>query len=523
MSEYDLVLCGAGHNGLALAAYMAKAGLNVCVLEKNDWIGGAVVTQEMGSPGFKFDPAGTGHVTIMANPLILNDELQLFSKYGLEYIRPELLWTVINEDDQGITFWKDIDKTCAEIAKFSSRDADAYRKFWQWCDAGLDVMTPGMYAPPPPMGAFISNFDQSPEGREVIRCMLSSNIDLLEDFFESERLKIAMARFITEMMVGPKEKGTGLYLYFMIAYSHRYGYGMPVGGSGMLTQKLGECIKDHGGTIRTGCPVKNIKVIGGEAKVVVLEDGEEVTAKKAIVSSLNAKQLFLNVLGADLLPPNFQESIRRIKMNSFQAINQFITLNEHPIFKADVNPSHMVEFCPGTMEECHRHFDEYGYGLIRTDGALMMTQTMVDPTRAPEGKHTLYLYHYNPYHIQQGSEKWDEIKEQVADEILEYCRAHTTNMGPENIISRKIFSPLDYERWNNALVEGEIMHLGSYFFQSFSFRPIPGWGYYRTPIEKLYMTGSSTHPGGSVSCGSGRATAMVLCEDLDIDFEKLIE
>ena len=174
------------------------------------------------------------------------------------------------------------------------------------------------------------------------------------------------------------------------------------------------------------------------------------------------------------------------------------------------------------MEDYLRIFDGFVYGIPNTRMPLMGVATLVDPSRAPEGKHTLYLYHFEPYNLKDGgSAKWDEIKQEIADGILEAAQEHTTNLGDENILGRWIFSPLDFERYNPAWIAGDFLHMGSFLTQLFANRPLPGWGQYKTPVKKLYMCGPSTHPGGGAS-GGGRAAVQAIMEDLGIDFKKVI-
>jgi phytoene dehydrogenase-like protein len=165
--KYDVIVAGGGHNGLTTGAYLAKAGLNVCVLELQDKVGGGVITRELTEPGFLHDHCSTWHGLVQANPLIRNDELGLISKYGLEYLYPELYTAIVFPDNRVMKFYRDMDKTCESIAEFSQHDADAYRKFYEWSVNLLDVFTQGMFAPPPPQGAFTTMMDQSEEGREI--------------------------------------------------------------------------------------------------------------------------------------------------------------------------------------------------------------------------------------------------------------------------------------------------------------------------------------------------------------------
>jgi len=520
--KHDIVVVGAGHNGLIVAAYLAKAGLDVCVVEKQDKVGGGVVTRELTLPGFKHDPASIIHMTIQANPLIHRDELKLVSKYGLKYIFPDPACAVIFPDGRALVIYRDIEKTCKSIEQFSKRDAEMYPSF---CEASLKILKAGnisTFSPTASFGRLVSFLDASDEGQEYLRTILSSTWDLTGEWFESQQIRIALARFASEVMIGPRERGTGVYM-FGFPHLHRWGIAIPEGGSGALSEALAACIKDSGGTIRISASVEAIKVEGGEARGVILDSGEEIIASKAVVSCLNVKQLFLNMLQPKELTGDFRGRIERIQPSSFSALNQAIALNEAPRFKVggDVNRTFFVEIAP-FAEDFLRTFEEYMYGIPNSRMPVLAIATLADPTRAPKGKHTMYLYHYEPFNLKNGGpSKWDVIKQEVGDAVLETVREYTTNMGSEHVLVRLIMSPLDIERINPAMAGGDVMHIGAFLTQYFSNRPLPGWGNYRTPVMKLYMCGGSTHPGAGVT-GGGRAAVQVIMEDLGIDFRKII-
>lgn len=522
MAEYDVVVAGAGHAGLVVAGYLAKAGVNVCVVELQDYIGGGCITREVTVPGFKHDLASTNHGIIQMNPLILHDELQLQSKYGLKYIIPDEQAAVVFPDDSYLIIYKDIDKTCASIEKFSRRDAEAYRRFYEWASPTLDLVGAGMFSPPPTFGAYVSMMDQSEQGRSLLRALLMSSLDICNEWFESDQLKMSLTRFVSEGMVSPQAKGTGYSLFVFIPHSHRYGHAVPVGGSQALPDSLARCIKAHGGTVRTSSPIKRIKVVAGEARGVVLNTGEEILAKKAVISNLNIKQLFPDMVGIENVPADFVEKVRRLSHSCFQSFKQDFAIKERPNFKAggDVNKALHVEFGPW-FEDFLRTFDDYSYGYTHTSCPMVNCNTMYDPSRAPEGKHTLYVYHYAPYNLKDGPAKWDEIKQEVADGVLKTVQERTTNMGKENILGRWIQSPLDLERRDPAMVHGDQGHIGRYIYQLLGNRPIPRWNY-TTPIKKLYMCGPGTHPGAAV-CGGGRAAVQAVMADLGINFDKVIK
>jgi len=520
---YDVIVVGAGHNGLIVAAYLARAGQSVCVLEASDIVGGAAASRQLTLPGFIHDPGATVHMTMQANPMIHRDELGLRSKYGLKYIAPDPQLAIVFPDDSALIFYRDLDKTCQSIAQFSRKDADMYRKFVGGAGQLLKAGGVATFSPAAPFGRLISLMDQSDMGREYLRVILSSTTDLAKEWFESEQMRIALNRWASEVMFAPQELGTGYYM-FGLPHFHAWGIAWPEGGSGALTEKLAACIRDSGGTIRVSTPVKAVSVSGGEVKGVVTESGEEIAARKAVISNVNVKQLFLDFMKATDLPEGFQDKVRRIRHSPFSAINQSIALKEAPRYKVggDVDRAVMVELTPPNMDDFLRLFDQYKYGVPNTAMPLLIVATHCDPTRAPAGRHTLYLYHYEPYNLKPGgASRWDAIKDEIADGILETVRQRTTNMGADNILGRHVMSPLDLERYNPAMIEGDVMHIGVYLSQFLTNRPLPGWGQYRTPVKKLYMCGASTHPGGGVS-GGGRAVAQVIMEDMDIDFKKVV-
>ena len=312
--KYEVVVAGGGHNGLIVAGYLAKAGVKVCVVEAKDYVGGGVTSREVAAPGFKSDLCSVWHGFIQPNPIIKDDELGLLSEHGLKYLYPDVHTAVLFPDDRYMIFYRDLDRTCESIAKFSKKDAEAYRRFHDWSIQTLDMFTTGMFNPPASFGSFVSMLDGSPEGQGLLRSMMVSALDICNEWFESDELKIAMTRFASEGMISPQTKGTGLVLFIFIPLMHKYGGGLAVGGSGALSWSLERCIKANGGTIRTSSMVKNFKVVGGEAKGVVLESGEEIEATKAVVTNFNVKQVFPGMVEGAVLPKFFEERVEFFKL-----------------------------------------------------------------------------------------------------------------------------------------------------------------------------------------------------------------
>jgi phytoene dehydrogenase-like protein len=207
--NYDIVVMGSGHNGLVAAAYLAKAGKKVLVLERKSHYGGGVSTLELTRPGYLHDEHSNVHIMIQGNPLLRDDELGLLSKFGLEYNYPDLPWASIFDDGRVILGWKDLDRTCEGIAEFSPRDAEAYRDFVHASQKVLPMMVAGLYSPPSPLGAFTAMMDKSDEGRFLLDIMSRSALDVVDRFFESELMKLHIVRMVTENLQMPDELGTG--------------------------------------------------------------------------------------------------------------------------------------------------------------------------------------------------------------------------------------------------------------------------------------------------------------------------
>jgi phytoene dehydrogenase-like protein len=309
---YDVVAIGSGHNGLVAAAYMAKAGKKVLVLERNDWIGGGVVTRELTLPGFKHDQHSMAHIFIQANPLIVNDELGLLSKYGLEYIHPEIPMISVFPDGQTLAIHTDREKNIEEIAKFSQKDAENYRCFSEKAAGFLPALVGTLYTPPAPIGAMYAMMDQSREGQEIMAVMMKSAYDIVMEYFEDERVRLHFLRMVSENLTGPEEKGTGIGPFMFLGWLEKYGIGVAKGGSGMLSQALVNCIQDHGGVVETGVSVSKVQVSGGRAVGVVTDDGREIKAADAVIGAIHPHLLPKMVDG---LEPFVAQAASRVELS----------------------------------------------------------------------------------------------------------------------------------------------------------------------------------------------------------------
>jgi phytoene dehydrogenase-like protein len=516
---YDVVVVGAGSNSLTAAGYLAKAGLSVCVLEKNPVIGGGVVSRELTAPGFKHDPHATGMILIMANPLLQQDELQLKSKFGLKFVSPEATYCTLFDDETWMGTFISLDRTCETIAKFSRKDAETYRKFVTKTIQLGPLLTSGMFKPPLPFGSFMAMLDQSPIGQELIGSMLKSATAMCNEMFESEKVRMHFMKWVAEGMIHPDERGTGIYLYFLTAVAHTQEETAVIGGSQALSDSLGRCIQHYGGEIRCNAPVNHIMVSGGKATGVGLADGEVINARKAVIACIHPHLLGDMVAGLD---PQLVADAKKCELSSFGALNTHWALHRAPEYKcAEINESLLVECMPARMTDLRSAIDEVCHGKLASHfNAVVAHHTRHDPSRAPAGKHTLYLYCFAPLHLEGGwNEKVrDEYRDWMYKEYAKFC----TNMGEDNIIGAAAESPADMAEWSSSFQSGDIFGIGNFIHQYLGRRPTPALAQYAVPgATGLYLAGPFMHPGGAVT-GGGRATAMKMMADLKMDASKVM-
>jgi phytoene dehydrogenase-like protein len=517
-NAYDIVTVGAGHNGLVAAAYLAAAGKKVLVLERNPWFGGGVVTRELTIPGFKHDQHSMAHIFIQGNPLLKNDELGLKAKHGLKYVFPELPMMSVFEDGTTLGLYRDRERTCAEIAKFSKRDADAYRWLADKAATYLPMFTASLYAPPAPQGATFAMMDQSREGRELWRYIQMSSHDFLCSVFEHEKVRMHFARVAGENLVSPDEKATGVGTFVFVGFLEGYGFGIPVGGSGKLTDALIASIRSNGGEVIGETDVTAIRVKNGRAVGVATKDGREFVAKDAVVAALHPHDLGEMVEG---LAPEIVKSAAATQVSDIACITVHAALRAPLKFRAGSHvKAVMIELLPNKYDTIRKSFDSLRYGEFSPYPLVGLgSLTMFDPSRAPEGKATLHAWDYVPYQRADGR-GWDDTKHHYVKRMLNHMENFLDNIA-DNVLAYHSDSPVDMERTSSSFRRGDLHGIAYLTYQSGAHRPTPDLGYNVVPgCERLYLVGPFQHPGGGVF-GAGRAAAMRAFEDLKIDFDKI--
>ncbi|WEK45393.1 MAG: NAD(P)/FAD-dependent oxidoreductase [Candidatus Andeanibacterium colombiense] len=515
MSDADIIAIGSGHNGLVAAAYLAVAGKTVLVLERNEWFGGGVVTRELTLPGFSHDQHSMSHIFIQGNPLLLNDELGLHSKYGLQYVRPDVPMMSVWEDGSSLPLYRDPAKSAEAIRRFSAKDADTFLEMSRQAAEWLPMIQASLYAPPMPVGASSMMMDQSAEGREIMRTMAVSTFDLMEELFEHDKVKAHFGRVAGENLVSPDEKATGIGAYVFLGFLEKFGFGVPVGGSGSLTNALIRCIEDHGGKIVNNAQVREIVTNGTRATGVVLDDGTRYSAGEGIIGAIHP-HILPDMVAA--LPPIVAAHAKRTHITTAACFTVHAALSEPLKFKAGDLLAVMYELMPANYEDMRRAFDELRYGNFSPTPLIGVGQlTQHDPSRCPTGKAIFHAWDYVPYERKDGR-SWDESKGEFAEQMIARMGDFIENV-PEVILDYHCDSPVDMERTSPSFFRGDLHGIATTTYQSGAHRPTPELGQYRVPgVEGLYLVGPFQHPGGGVF-GAGRATAMVMAEDLGIDFD----
>ncbi len=522
MSQYDIVVMGAGHNGLTAAAYMAKAGKKVLVLERKPHVGGGVSTRELITPGYWNDEHSNVHIMIQGNPMLREDELGLLSKFGLEYIYPELPHASIWEDGTVVRSWKDLDRTCHEIAAFSPKDAEAYRKFVHASQAALPMFMSGLYAPPFPMGAFVAMMDQNDEGRFLLDVMSRSALDVVNQYFESELLRLHIVRMVTENLQMPEELGTGMGAFLMPGIIHTFGCSMPKGGSGELSKALGRALEHFGGAVRCEAEVARVIVSSGKAVGLELLDGETIMAKDGVIGAIHPHVLRKFV--GEVSEPVLQRA-ERVTPSTFSINLTHLTLKQQLKLRVGNSANAMMtEFMDFyTVRDMLLEYDKLRRGIVSPRLIAGGDNSIFDPTRAPAGGGVFYGVNFAPYELHEGgSAAWDEAKHAHADRALAQYRKFFVNLEDDNIIARMVRSPVDHERDSPAsFIKGDIHGCAPFMYQTVGHRPTPDLGSFRVPgIDGLYLVGPFMHPGGGVF-GAGRATAIQMMDDMNIDYDKV--
>lgn len=523
----DVIVVGGGHNGLTCAAYLAKTGLKVTVLERRSVLGGAAVTETF-HPGFRNSVAS--YTVSLLNPKVIAD-LELH-RHGLKVVERRLSNFLPLEGD---SFSVGEGITQAETARFSIRDAERLPEYWDRLDRIADVLRDLVLAAPPNLveGSFaqavpellksavigrkLSKLDLTAK-RDLLALFSQSAGDWLDGWFESEPIKAAYGfDGVVGNYASPYTPGSAyvlLHHVFGEVNGKKGAWGHAIGGMGAITTAMAASCRERGVTLRTDEPVAEILVEKGRAVGVVTEKGETLRSR-AVVSNLHPQLTFSKLLDAAVLPADFRERVSRYRSGS-GTFRMNVALSELPRFTVKPEPGdHLtggIIIAP-TLAYMERAYDDARqHGWSKAPIVEVLIPSTLDDTLAPAGQHvaSLFCQHVAPT-LPEGR-SWDDHREEVADLMIATVDQHAPGFA-RSVLGRQVLSPLDLER-TFGLVHGDIMHGRLSLDQLFSARPVLGAGDYRTPVPGLYICGAGAHPGGGVTGAPGHNAAREMIRDV---------
>lgn len=527
-NDADVVIAGAGHNGLVCAYYLARAGLKVVVLERRDVVGGAAVTEEF-HPGFRNSVAS--YTVSLLHPQVIAD--MDLPAHGLQIVERRAA-NFLPLGDEGYLLTAP-GRTAAEIAKFSARDASQWEPYVERLEKVTDVLrallmrTPpnvvsgGFFAAVPEMisalksGRELAGADMTVR-RDLLALFSQSAGDWLDGWFESAPIK-ALLGFdaVVGNYASPYSPGSAYVLLhhaFGEVNGKRGTWGHAIGGMGAITQAMSKACAALGVAVHTGTEVREVLTKGHRAAGVITTAGKTISAR-AVVSNLNPKLLFERLLDPALLPEDFRERIRRYRCGS-GTFRMNVALSELPRFNCLPEPGdHLtagIILAPSLDYMDRAYADARRYGWSKEPIIELLIPSVLDDTLAPPGTHvaSLFCQHVAPQ-LPDGT-SWDERREPVADLMIETVNRYAPNFKA-SVLGRQILTPLDLER-QFGLIGGDIFHGVLATDQMYAARPVMGYANYRAPIPQLYMCGSGTHPGGGVTGLPGYNAAREILKDL---------
>ncbi|MFQ6011068.1 MAG: phytoene desaturase family protein, partial [Nitrososphaerales archaeon] len=481
--EFDGVVIGGGHNALVLAAYMAKSGLKVVVLERLEEVGGAISTERRNEPGFIHNMGPIVLSSIDRMPWYVDLEMEL---YGVRCIHPNVPGSMPLLDGRALIFHREIDVTCRSIARLSMKDAETYRTLYE--KQGLTavmIMATERFSPPLPPEERESLLMKSSMGRNFLEVEKVSALEKIPELFESDPLRATILNFIVRAGLPPEGPiGGFMASAFPLGHSHTT---IIAGGTHLLAKGLEECISHNGGIVRTSSEVAKIIVKDGEAKGAETSDGTRFMARKFVVSSVDPPRTFLKFVGDEHLDGKFLQRVRGYKFRSFGSIVFHAALQELPKYTSSdyeplVNDGLSINVGYENLEMVLAQLKEMRDGLLpEMPCPLVTSPTVCDPSQAQEGKHTTIVWQLAPYELKDGGiEAWEDIKEQYMEECFQRISDYAPNINAKNIIYKFPLTVLDVEKRLPNMVNGDVSMGAMIPEQSKHNRPFPEVSSYRT-------------------------------------------
>jgi phytoene dehydrogenase-like protein len=515
--DVDGIIIGGGHNALTCAAYLAKAGAKVLVLERNDEVGGGTTTWEVTRPGFKHNMHANYFIGFDIAPVVRDLALE---QYGFTFLMPEIQHACVFRDGRALMIHRDLDRTCASIARFSERDAEAFRRaFQRYAIEHRSFFIANQFSPPVDAEAMRARFIAAGLP-ELIEFAALTPYEVIDRHFVTEQVRVLFKKLV-HVIHANDFVGTGMW--FPVLMANLASAALPVGGAGQLPKALARMVEAHGGEVRTGAHVARIHVEDGRARGVELADGTRIDAG-FVVSGIDFPQ---TVQLAD--PRNFDDDVVTKARNwrwtgEHSLMTLHLALEEPPQYRAaefdpDVNRSYNVQFGADDTRDLLLMFDEMHAGRFPSKPAGNgCTNSLYDPSYAPDGKHVSFWWPFASYELGGRAAVWDERRTEFAETLLAVWRMYAPNLTRDNVIASYLYTPYDIPRHDISMVRGSV-RLGAYSSDQYGRnRPHPRLADYRGDlIDRLYLCSSSSPGGGGVNGAPGYNAAGVIASDLGLD------
>jgi phytoene dehydrogenase-like protein len=518
-ATYDGIVLGTGHNGLVLQAYLARSGLRVLSVDRAAVSGGGLATEaDPRLPGFRHNTHSFFHRAVTAMPWYRDLELE---RHGAHYVEPELNVALILPDGRALEWWTDLDRTAESFAEFSRKDAAALRRWVEEFRPIVErILMPEAQSPPLPPERRRDLLGRSALGRRLLEVAERSPLEFVAEEFEHDVVRAGLLFFNGLREIDLRLKGFGHAIPALLAGRHKAQ--MCLGGSARLAQALVSDIRAHGGEVRTGVTLKGILAQDGRMAGVELGDGERIEAG-FVASGLNPQQTFLELLDADAVPRETRDRAAGFQYNRIAplfALN--LALREPPRYRAaedrpELNRAFMVILGLERLEQFHEIVAAHERGAEPPTVMWGACPTQFDPSQAPPGHHTAFMWEKLPYALHGDARNWDAAREAHGRAMLDLWARFAPNLADGAVLGSFTRSPLDTERALPNMRHGDLL-VGSFANgQAGYHRPFPGAGQYRTPVPGLYLCGGSTHPGGNITGLCGYNAAAVVAADLGLD------
>lgn len=502
-ASVDAVVIGAGHNGLVAANLLADAGWDVLVCEAQDRAGGAVATAEVTVPGFKTDLFSAFYPLAAASPVIRGLDLE---SCGLAWSRAPAVLTHVFPDGRSATMWQDPQRTAASLESAAAGDGDAWLRITREWDRIEDRVLPVLLRPFPPVRAITRLLARLgvDETLRLARLALSPVRRFGEENFSGEAAPMLFAGNALHADLPPDGAGSAVYGWLLTMLGHAHGYPVPVGGASALIDALVTRLEKGGGEVRLGTPVRSIDVDSEGARGVVLASGERIRARRAVLADVPAPALFLDMVGADRLPPRFAADLRKFQWDAPTLKVDWALSRPIPWEAEDARGAGTVHLGVAMDGLTDYAADLSTRRIPQRPFVLFGQMTTADPRRSPAGTESAWAY----THLPRGVTLTAEVIEEQVVRIEQLLEAHAPGFGA-SVLGRHVQAPSDMQRRDANLVDGAINGGTAQLHQQLVFRPVPGLGGADTPIDRLFLAGSSAHPGGGVhgACGSNAAHA----------------